>query len=195
MLVGFTFFPEMSTSAMDNSLIPMKKAFWALHFWNCIALLEQLYIAHVTTRTCSACFTIACGNPDTLKSMSMFSHCVNKPGGCSSTGLPVLTWFASTFSSASLSWSTRLTDTGTQLSHCSFIGALADKVRNIFDFLNTRTGLLLWQTGLLVLTLWFFGLWLGLLGVFSTFSNFWNKFFHPIAFKGDLWRRKRWRIY
>ena len=48
MLAGFTFSQEMSTSAIDYSLIPMKKAFWALYFWNCFALLERLYIAHVT---------------------------------------------------------------------------------------------------------------------------------------------------
>ena len=47
-LAGFTFFQEMSTSAIENSLIPMKKACWALHFWNCFAQLEQLYIAHFT---------------------------------------------------------------------------------------------------------------------------------------------------
>ena len=47
-LAGFTFFQEMSTSAIDNSLIPIKKAFWALHFWNCFASPGQLYIAHFT---------------------------------------------------------------------------------------------------------------------------------------------------
>ena len=36
-------------------------------------------------------FTTACGNPDTLKSMSMSSRCVNKSMDCSlSTGLTVL---------------------------------------------------------------------------------------------------------
>ena len=30
---GFAFLWEMSTSAIDYSLIPIKKAFWALHFW------------------------------------------------------------------------------------------------------------------------------------------------------------------
>ena len=55
-------------------------------------------------------------NPDTLKSMSLSSRCVNKPMDCSlSTGLPVLIWAASTFSSASLSWSKRSTNTGTLL--------------------------------------------------------------------------------
>ena len=48
--------------------------------------------------------------------MSISSSCVNKPMDCSlSTGLTVLVWSASTFSSASLSLSTRSTDTGTQL--------------------------------------------------------------------------------
>ena len=36
-LVGFTLFQEMSTSAIDNALIPIKKACCALHFWNCFA--------------------------------------------------------------------------------------------------------------------------------------------------------------
>ena len=48
MLAGFTFFQEMSTSAIDHYLIPTKKAFWALHFWNCFAQLEQLHIAQFT---------------------------------------------------------------------------------------------------------------------------------------------------
>ena len=37
MLAGFAFNQEMSTSALDYSLIPIKKAFWALQFWNCFA--------------------------------------------------------------------------------------------------------------------------------------------------------------
>ena len=49
-------------------------------------------------------------------SMSISSRCVNKSMDCSlSTGLTVLTWSASTFSSASLSWSKRSTGTGTHL--------------------------------------------------------------------------------
>ena len=43
---GFAFNQEVSTSAIDYSLIPIMKAFWALHFRNCFAQLEQLYIAH-----------------------------------------------------------------------------------------------------------------------------------------------------
>ena len=39
-LTGFAFNQEMSTGAIDHSLIPIKKAFWALHFWNCFAQLE-----------------------------------------------------------------------------------------------------------------------------------------------------------
>ena len=52
------------------------------------------------------------GNPDTLKSMSVSSRCVNKPMDCSlSTGLPpflhdLRLWFRL----RSLSWSTRSTD-------------------------------------------------------------------------------------
>ena len=42
------FFQEVSTSAIDNSLIPKTKAFSALYFWNCFAYLEQLYIALFT---------------------------------------------------------------------------------------------------------------------------------------------------
>ena len=38
----------------------------------------------------SACFTTACGNPDTLKSMSISSSCVNKPMDCPLTSLSVL---------------------------------------------------------------------------------------------------------
>ena len=47
-------------------------------------------------------------------------------------------------------------------------------------------------TGLTVFDTWVFGFWLDLLGVFTT-SNFWTQFFHPIVFKGNLWRRSRWR--
>ena len=101
MLAGFTFFEEMSTSAKDNSFIPIKKAFWALHVneddsrsfsrvrdHESFPLVSQLHVA-ICPRT------------------------VNKPGGCSQTSLPVLTWSSSTFSSSS--WSQRLTDIGTQL--------------------------------------------------------------------------------
>ena len=38
----------MSTSAVNYALIPIKKAFWALHFGNCLAKLKTLYITHVT---------------------------------------------------------------------------------------------------------------------------------------------------
>ena len=47
--------------------------------------------------------------------MSISSSCVNKPMDCPLTGLLVLVWSASTFSSASLLVSTRSTDTGIQL--------------------------------------------------------------------------------
>ena len=40
MSAGFAFNQEMSTSAIDHSLIPIKKAFWALHLWNRFAKLE-----------------------------------------------------------------------------------------------------------------------------------------------------------
>ena len=61
------------------------------------------------------CFTTACRNPDTLKSMSISSSWLNRPVGCPITGLSVLVWSASTFSSVSSSLSTRSTDSGTQL--------------------------------------------------------------------------------
>ena len=49
--------------------------------------------------------------------MSISSRCANKPMDCQLlTGLTVLIWSASTFSSASLCLSKRSTDTGTQLS-------------------------------------------------------------------------------
>ena len=37
--------------------------------------------------------------------------------------------------------------------------------------------------------------WLRLLGVFTSSSNFWIQFFHPIIFKGNLRKRSRWRIF
>ena len=39
-LVGFIFDQEVSTSAIDHTLILIKKAFWALHFWNCVEQFE-----------------------------------------------------------------------------------------------------------------------------------------------------------
>ena len=43
------------------------------------------------TREFSACFTTACGNPDTLKSMSTSLNVEDEPMGCPiTTGLPVL---------------------------------------------------------------------------------------------------------
>ena len=63
------------------------------------------------TREFSACFTTACGNPDTLKSMSTSSNGVDEPIGCPiTTGLPVPSWSASTFLSVSLSFSKRSTN-------------------------------------------------------------------------------------
>ena len=113
--------------------------------------------------------------------------------------LPVHVWSASTSSSASLSWSGRLTDTGTQLenkSSCSYIGAFAFRQDTFVDFLSTRTRWLLCQDRspcFLQLDFCFF--WLGLLGVFTTSSIFRTQFFHPIVLRGNLWRRWRWHIY
>ena len=104
----------------------------------------------------------------------------------------------STFSSASLSWSKRLTDTGTQLenrSPCSLLVlSQPSKKRFRFPEHSNRIGALTKQD-LTVLTIGIFGLWFGLLGVFTTSSNFWTQFFHPIVLKGNLRRRSRWRIY
>ena len=99
--------------------------------------------------------------------MSLSSHCVNKPGGCSQTSLPFLTWSASAFSSSSLSWSQRLTDIGTQLenkSPFSFIGAFAVKL---------ETFSISWT-------------------LYTTSSNFWTQIFHPTVFEGNLCRRSFW---
>ena len=83
------------------------------------------------------------------------------------TSLPIRTWSASTFSSASLFWSERLTDTGTQLenkSPCSFIGAFAIKQDTFVDFLSNRTGWLLTLNKSPRCNNWIFGLWLGFVG-------------------------------
>ena len=40
-----------------------------------------------------------------------------------------------------------------------------------------------------------FLIWVGFVGVFAASSDFWIQFFHPIIFKGNLWRRPRWQIY
>ena len=45
---GFAFNQEVSAGALHHSLIPTEKTLRALHFRNCFALLEQLYIAHFT---------------------------------------------------------------------------------------------------------------------------------------------------
>ena len=120
--------------------------------------------------------------------MSISSSCVNKPMDCSlSNGLPFLTWSASTFSSASLSyliWTfNRHWHTTGNKSPCSCIGAFAVKLDTFVDFLSARTGWLLCQNQSPCSYKWIFGFWLCLFGVFTTSSNFWTQFFHPIAFK------------
>ena len=80
--------------------------------------------------------------PDTLKSMSISSSCVNKPMDCPLTGLSVLVWSASTFSSASLSLSTRSTSTGTQLfASLSVLTLVLSQLKQdiFFDLLSKRT--------------------------------------------------------
>ena len=44
---GFTLFLEMPASAVDDALIPAKKAFFALRFRNCLAQLKWLCVARV----------------------------------------------------------------------------------------------------------------------------------------------------
>ena len=53
-LTGFAFNQEVSADAIDHSLIPIEKTLRTLHFRNCFAQLEQLYIAHFTNH----CFRI-----------------------------------------------------------------------------------------------------------------------------------------
>ena len=48
LMAGFAFNEEVSASAIDHSLIPIEKKLRTLHFRNCFASLEQLYIAHFT---------------------------------------------------------------------------------------------------------------------------------------------------
>ena len=49
------------------------------------------------SRKFSACFTTACGKPDTLKSMSISLRCVNKPMDCPLTSLHVIISTVRTF--------------------------------------------------------------------------------------------------
>ena len=114
----------------------------------------------------SACFTTACGNPDTLKSMSTSSLLCQQADGLS-----------------------------THRSPRACVGAFAAKQDIFFDLLSKQIRWLLtlhkslraWKLG--------FWSWLGLLEVFTTSSNFWTRFFHPNIFKENLWRRSRWRIH
>ena len=159
------------------------KSAWSACRWGWLSI----FFTSSRTRKFSACFTTACGNPDTLKSMSVSSHCVNKPMDCSlSMGLYVLT------GSASSSWSTRSTDTGTQLftSPCSYIGAFAVKQDTFVDFLSPRTGRLFCHNRSPCSMNWI-RVWLGWLGGFWLSSNFWTQFLHPIIFQGKI--RRRWR--
>ena len=82
--------------AFDSSLNGLLALFccksaWIARRWRWLSI----FFTSLRTRKFSACFTTACGNPDTLKSMSSSSRCVNKPMDSSlSTGLPVLKWSA-----------------------------------------------------------------------------------------------------
>ena len=133
--------------------------------------------------------------------MSISSSWVNKPFGCPLTGLSVLVWSASTFSSAFLSLSTGSTDTGTQL----WLNDDAFRGLTVLEFVNSQPNETSFplslaskpggcsQTSLTVLDNWILGFWLGLLGVFTSSSNFWTQFFPPLVFKRNLRRRSRWR--
>ena len=100
--------------------------------------------------------------------------------------------------SVSLSLSKRLTDTDTQLFTGLSVLSLdtfAAKQDLFVDFLRKRTGWLLTLNRSSCSYNWFFVFWLGLLGVFTTPSNFWIQFFHPNVFEENLRRRSRRRIY
>ena len=52
----------------------------------------------------------------------------------------------------------------------------------------------------IMIWVWIWLAWLGTYGLLNNFSlwlssNFWTQFFHPVMFKGNLWKRTRWRIY
>ena len=76
----------------------------------------------------------------------------------------------------------------------SWVCAFVAKQDIFSDFLGKQTRWLLTHRSPRAYN-WIFGLWLGLLGVFTTSSNFWSQFFHSFIFKGNLWRRSRWHIY
>ena len=158
----------------------------------------RIFFTSSRTRNFSVCFATACGNPDTLKSMSLSSSCVNKPVDCPLTSLPVLIWSASTISSASLSLSERSTDTGTQLftslTVLKIVLSQPSKTSFSISWLSKPDGCSLF-TSLPVLDNCVFDLGWFFWWVFPTSSNFWTQFFHPIIFKKNLWRRSKWRIY
>ena len=112
------------------------------------------------TRKFSACFTTDCGNPGTLTSMSMSSHCVKKPSGCSETG-PCSNRILRLRFYLRLYWSERLTDTGTQQenkSPCSFIGAFETKLDTSSISWALKSGGCSGKTSLPVLTVGFWKL-------------------------------------
>ena len=55
------------------------KSAWSASRWGWLSI----FFTSSRTRKFSACFTTACDDPETLKSMSIFSRCVNKPTHCS----------------------------------------------------------------------------------------------------------------
>ena len=198
MTAGSTFFQEMSTSAIDNSLIPIKEAFWALHFWNCFAWLKQLYIAHFTnhllwfvTDWVVGVVLLQIG----LKCVSMRMTLANTEVFClfhncmwqsrhSEVNVYFLALCEQTDGLSTLHKSLRLIWSASTFSSASL--SLSER--------STDTGTQLF-TSLPVLNNWIYGLWLGLLGAFTMSSNFWTQFFHPIVFKGNLRRKSRWRMF
>ena len=136
--------------------------------------------------------------------MSISSSRVNKPMDCPLTGLTVLNWSASTFSSASLSFSTRSTDTGTQLwlndgaftdlTVLEFVLSQPNKTTFPISWVSEPDGCSLF-TGLSVLGNWVFDLgWVCWESSPLPATSEPNSFIRS-SLKGNLWRRSRWRIY
>ena len=162
-------------------------------------LLQHLFRASTAIWYCCHCFsfyraehhgvTSACDNPGTLKSMSLSSSRVNKPDGCPLTGLSVLVWSASTFSSSSSLSSTNSTGIDTELwwmvvhSKVSPLSSscFRDQTKHLFrspEWTNLMVAHSRVSPFLIIGFLFFFDL----VGVFTTSSNFWIQFFHPITF-------------
>ena len=92
-----------------------------------------------------------------------------------------------------------LTDTGTQLENRSPLflhWCFRIQARHVCRFPEHSNRMVAFaKTGLPVLTIGFWVFGLGLLGVFTTSSNFWTQFFHPIIFEGNRRWWSRWHKY